>query len=92
LDCDHVRKIEGRIDLRQVHAHHPASGTDEGGGHLEPASRPAAKVRDPGSTGHQLVGALELGQLVGGAGAKALALGALVEAVLALVTRGREEG
>jgi hypothetical protein len=54
------------------------AGTDRTGGLLEPTSRPAAEIQ------HAVV-PLEFGELVDRSRAKALALGALVEVVLAVV-------
>ena len=54
--------------------------------HLKPASGPAAEVHDPLAGPQQALGSLDLGELVRGARAEALPLGAPVVVVLALVS------
>jgi hypothetical protein len=77
--------VERRLELREVHAHHAARGAHHLRGDLEPAARPAAEVGYALARAQQPLALLDLEQLVGGAGAVALALGALVEGILAVV-------
>jgi hypothetical protein len=79
--CD----VERRLEPREVHAHHAARGPHHLRGDLEPAARPAAEVDHALAHAQQPLALLDLEQLVGGAGAVALALGALVEGILAVV-------
>ena len=85
---DRVRKLERRLDRGEVHAHHAARGPDLARGHLQPAARPAAEIDHALAAPQHLRAALDLEQLVRRARAVALALGALVEGVLALVGAG----
>lgn len=91
-NCDHVRKIERRLDRGEIDPHHPARRAYRSGRHLEPAPRPAAEVDHALPAREQAMLRLDLEQLVGRAGSVALALGALVEGVLAVVVGDQTAG
>ncbi len=87
-----VRLPEGLVEPGEVHPHDAPVATHGAGGHLEPAARPAAEVHHVLPAPQQAVALLDLSELVGRPRAEALALGALMPAVLALVAchgRGR---
>ncbi len=83
--CDHVLILHGRIQLRYVDPDHTAFRAHDPRRHLEPATRPAAQIDHSLSGSEELLPLLNLEQLVGRARAIALALGALVEGILAVV-------
>lgn len=82
---EHVREIEGRIDLRPIDPHHESAGADGAGGLLEPAPWPATEIHHALARLQEAVVPLQLRELVDGSRAEALAFGALVEVVFAVV-------
>ena len=82
---DHVLIFEGRVDGYQIDPDYPAPRTHRTRGLLKPASGPAAEIHHPLPGSQNPVAPLKLGELVDRPRAEALALGALVEMVLAVV-------
>jgi hypothetical protein len=82
---DHVLIFEGRVNGHQIDPDHPAARTHRTRGLLKPAPGPAAEIHHPLTGSQNSVAPLKLGELVDRPRAEALALGALVEMVLAVV-------
>ena len=92
VDVTITRRGGGAWDVKVVvRASSGVELANRRGGHLEPAARPAAEVDHPLAGSPQPVSALDLVELVGRARTESLALGSLVEAILAVV-RGRQPG
>ena len=80
-----VFELQGRIDGRQIHPGDTPAGAYVLRRHLEPSARPTAQIDDALTFPEDPLGSLDLRQLVGRPRGVSLALGALVEGILALI-------
>ena len=85
LHCEHVLELERRIDRREIHPRDPPARAHALRRYLEPSARPAAEVDHALTSPEDPLGPLDLQQLVGRPRGVSLALGALVEGILALI-------
>ena len=88
LHCEHVLELERRIDRREIHPSDPPARAHALRRYLEPSARPTAEVDHALTSPEDPLGPLDLQQLVGRPRGVSLALGALVEGILAPVGQG----